>query len=58
MDVAGMLFDLAETPGTLQGPSLVPGQDTRAILGELGYDDDRIEKLLADGAVSEVETRP
>jgi crotonobetainyl-CoA:carnitine CoA-transferase CaiB-like acyl-CoA transferase len=58
MDVAGLLFDLADTPGRLQGPPLVPGQDTRAILRELGYDDDRIEKLLADGAVSEAETTP
>ena len=27
----------------MQGPPLVPGQDTRAILRELGYDDDRID---------------
>jgi crotonobetainyl-CoA:carnitine CoA-transferase CaiB-like acyl-CoA transferase len=58
MDVAGLLFDLAETPGLLQGPALVPGQDTREILRDLGYDDDRIEKLLADGAVSGIETAP
>ena len=31
----------------MQGPPLVPGQDTRAILAELGYDDDRIDKLAA-----------
>ena len=44
MDVMGLLFDLSETPGVVQGPPLVPGQDTRAILTELGYDDDRIDK--------------
>jgi crotonobetainyl-CoA:carnitine CoA-transferase CaiB-like acyl-CoA transferase len=56
MDVAGLMFDLADTPGRLQGPALVPGQDTRAILGDLGYDEDHIEKLIADGAVSEAES--
>jgi crotonobetainyl-CoA:carnitine CoA-transferase CaiB-like acyl-CoA transferase len=45
MDVFGLLFDLAETPGVVQGPPLVPGQDTRAILRELGYDDARIDAL-------------
>ena len=46
----GLLFDLSETPGVVQGPPLVPGQDTRAILAELGYDDDRIDKLAATAA--------
>jgi crotonobetainyl-CoA:carnitine CoA-transferase CaiB-like acyl-CoA transferase len=45
MDVLGLLFDFAETPGVVQGPPLVPGQDTRAILRELGYDDARIDAL-------------
>jgi crotonobetainyl-CoA:carnitine CoA-transferase CaiB-like acyl-CoA transferase len=45
MDVLGLLFDFAETPGIVQGPPLVPGQDTRAILHELGYDDARIDAL-------------
>ena len=40
MDVLGLLFDFTETPGVVQGPPLVPGQDTRAILHELGYDDE------------------
>ena len=31
--------------GVVQGPALVPGQDTRAILQELGYDDTRIDAL-------------
>jgi crotonobetainyl-CoA:carnitine CoA-transferase CaiB-like acyl-CoA transferase len=45
MEVMGLLFDLDETPGVVQGPPLVPGQDTRAILRELGYDDARIDAL-------------
>jgi crotonobetainyl-CoA:carnitine CoA-transferase CaiB-like acyl-CoA transferase len=53
MNAAGLLFDLDDTPGIVQGPPLVPGQDTRRILADLGYDDDRVEKLLADGAVTQ-----
>jgi len=51
MDVFGLLFDLAETPGVVQGPPLVPGQDTRGILRELGYDDDRIDALAEAKAI-------
>jgi crotonobetainyl-CoA:carnitine CoA-transferase CaiB-like acyl-CoA transferase len=54
MDVFGLLFDLAETPGVVQGPPLVPGQHTRDILHRVGYDDEAIDKLIADGAVAEV----
>jgi crotonobetainyl-CoA:carnitine CoA-transferase CaiB-like acyl-CoA transferase len=52
MDVAGLLFDLDATPGRVQGPPVVVGGDTRTILRDIGYDDDRIEKLVAVGAVS------
>jgi crotonobetainyl-CoA:carnitine CoA-transferase CaiB-like acyl-CoA transferase len=51
MEVMGLLFDLSETPGTVQGPPLVPGQDTRTILEELGYDQERIDKLVAGGTI-------
>jgi crotonobetainyl-CoA:carnitine CoA-transferase CaiB-like acyl-CoA transferase len=53
MDVAGLLWDLDDTPGVVQGAPLVPGQHTRSILERLGYDEDRIGKLLANGAVSQ-----
>ncbi len=53
MDVAGLMFDLDDTPGIVQGPAIVPGQHTREILQRLGYDVDRIEKLIAVGAVTE-----
>jgi crotonobetainyl-CoA:carnitine CoA-transferase CaiB-like acyl-CoA transferase len=56
MDVMGLLFDFSETPGRIQGPPLVPGQDTRSILRHLGYEEDQIDKLIADGAVSEAAT--
>jgi len=51
MDVFGLLFDFSETPGVVQGPPLVPGQHTRDILQELGYDADRIDKLAAAGTI-------
>ena len=51
MEVMGLLFDFSETPGIVQGPPLVPGQDTRTILEELGYDDERIDKLAAAGTI-------
>ena len=51
MEQFGLLFDFAETPGVVQGPPLVPGQDTRAILRELGYDDTRIDELAEAKAI-------
>lgn len=53
MDVMGLLVDLSDTPGRIQGPPLVPGQDTRAILARLGYDEERVAKLLDTGAAAE-----
>ena len=53
MDVAGLLFDLSDTPGRVYGPPIIPGQDTRAILDELGHGDEQIEKWLASGVVAE-----
>ena len=35
----------------MQGPPLVPGRDTRAILHELGYDDARIDELAEAKAI-------
>lgn len=52
MDVAGLLFDLEATPGRIQGPPIAVGQDTRAVLRNIGYEPDRIEGLIAAGAVS------
>jgi crotonobetainyl-CoA:carnitine CoA-transferase CaiB-like acyl-CoA transferase len=51
MDVAGLLFDLDATPGRVQGPPVAVGGDTRTVLRNIGYDDDRIDKLVAIGAV-------
>jgi crotonobetainyl-CoA:carnitine CoA-transferase CaiB-like acyl-CoA transferase len=51
IDVMGLLFDFSETPGRVQGPPFLPGQHTREILRELGYDDARIDDLAGDKVV-------
>jgi crotonobetainyl-CoA:carnitine CoA-transferase CaiB-like acyl-CoA transferase len=53
METAGLLWDLSDTPGKLWGPALWPGQNTREILLELGYDEDGVEKLIAQGVVDD-----
>jgi crotonobetainyl-CoA:carnitine CoA-transferase CaiB-like acyl-CoA transferase len=53
MDTLGLLFDLDETPGTVQGPAFLPGQHTREILRELGRDDAAIDALVGSGVVGE-----
>ena len=55
IDALGLMFDLSDTPGRIQGPPLVPGQDSRQILAELGYDDEQVDKLLASGVVQSAE---
>jgi formyl-CoA transferase len=48
----GIVPKLSETPGGTQwiGPKL--GEHTREVLAELGYEDDKIEQLRANGAVA------
>ncbi len=53
MHVAGLLFDLHATPGRIQGPPIAVGEHTRTILREIGCNDDRIDELIAVGAVNE-----
>ena len=53
MKMAGLYFDLSDTPGRVWGPPLWPGQDTRRILDEVGYSHDEIEKLISSGAVED-----
>ncbi|HUP73490.1 MAG TPA: CoA transferase [Acidimicrobiales bacterium] len=52
MEAVGLMFDLEDTPGIVQGPPIVMGQHTRAVLERLGYADERIDELLAAGIVS------
>ncbi len=46
----GMLFKLSETPGSIRHPAPDVGQDTNAVLRELGYDEAEIEALAVAGA--------
>jgi crotonobetainyl-CoA:carnitine CoA-transferase CaiB-like acyl-CoA transferase len=48
LDQIGLLFNLSETPGRVQGPPLVVGQHSREILAELGYPAQQIEELCKD----------
>ncbi len=47
----GMLMQLSQTPGAIRRPPPEIGQDTEAVLRELGYDDAAIESMLAAGAI-------
>ena len=48
LNQVGLLFDLSETPGRVQGPPLIVGQHSREILAELGYSAEQIEALCKD----------
>jgi crotonobetainyl-CoA:carnitine CoA-transferase CaiB-like acyl-CoA transferase len=52
MDAFGQLIDFSDTPGRIAGAPLVPGQDTRQILAELGKTPEQIDALIAAGVVS------
>jgi hypothetical protein len=47
LDQIGLLCDLSDTPGRVQGPPLIVGQHSREILRELGYTASEIEALCA-----------
>jgi crotonobetainyl-CoA:carnitine CoA-transferase CaiB-like acyl-CoA transferase len=43
----GLMFNLSETPGKVQGPPLIVGEYTADVLTELGYSPARIAELAA-----------
>ncbi|HTU74853.1 MAG TPA: CoA transferase [Trebonia sp.] len=53
MKLGGLSFRLSGTPGVIKSGPLWPGQDSRKILGELGYTEEEISKLLEAGAVDD-----
>lgn len=53
-DALGLLWNFSETPGIIQGPPLVPGQHSREILAELGYDAADIDKFVEANVVGEM----
>jgi crotonobetainyl-CoA:carnitine CoA-transferase CaiB-like acyl-CoA transferase len=53
-DALGLLVDLSDTPGVIQGPPLVPGQHSRDILAELGYSGAEVDKFVEANVVGEM----
>ncbi|HEX4226244.1 MAG TPA: CoA transferase [Pseudonocardiaceae bacterium] len=53
LTMAGLYFDLSDTPGTVQRAPLWPGQDSSAILADLGYSGEEIATLIESGAVED-----
>ena len=51
MNQFGLMFDMSETPGVIQGPPLTPGMNTREILREIDFDADQIAKLEEEKVV-------
>jgi CoA:oxalate CoA-transferase len=52
VEIVGSPFHLSETPGTVRTPAPALGQHTEEVLREvLGYEGERIEELIAAGAV-------
>lgn len=49
----GELIGFSETPGKINGPPPLVGQDTRTLLHELGHKDPEIDGLITDGVCYE-----
>jgi crotonobetainyl-CoA:carnitine CoA-transferase CaiB-like acyl-CoA transferase len=46
-----MTLFLDKTPGEVRGPQPLPGAHTDEVLGELGFDDDRLAQLRKEGVL-------
>jgi crotonobetainyl-CoA:carnitine CoA-transferase CaiB-like acyl-CoA transferase len=51
LDQVGLLFDLSDTPGVIQGRPLIVGEHTQKILGEMGYAPDQIQAMEEQFAI-------
>lgn len=51
LDQIGLLFDLSDTSGVIQGRPLIVGEHTQKILGEMGYAADQVQKMEEQFAV-------
>jgi crotonobetainyl-CoA:carnitine CoA-transferase CaiB-like acyl-CoA transferase len=52
LNQTGLLIDFSDTPGRIQGPPLVVGEQTEAIMTELGYSAADIEALVRDRVIA------
>lgn len=52
LDQIGLLFQMSDTPGVIQGAPLVVGDQTEALLNELGYAPEQIDALCNEHVVS------
>jgi crotonobetainyl-CoA:carnitine CoA-transferase CaiB-like acyl-CoA transferase len=52
LNQTGLLIDFSDTPGCIQGPPLVVGEQTEAIMTELGYSAADIEVLARDRVIA------
>ena len=53
VEMFGRLLNFSDTKPDILGPPAEPGQHSREILREFGFDDDAIDKLVANSAVIE-----
>lgn len=53
LEMYGVSIDFSDTPGRIEYPPPICGQHTREILREAGFDDERIDELLATKAIFE-----
>jgi crotonobetainyl-CoA:carnitine CoA-transferase CaiB-like acyl-CoA transferase len=53
MEMFGRLIDFSDSHVAIGGPPAVPGQHSREILRQFGYDDQRIDELCAAAVVFE-----
>ncbi len=51
LDQVGLLFDLSDTPGKVQGRPLIVGEHTKEILAGLGYSEEQIKVMEEQMAI-------
>ena len=50
-DMIGLLCDLSDTPGVIQGRPLIVGEHTKEILAELGYTEEQVKTMEEQFAI-------